>query len=196
MYNRSKVLVVALIICMFGVAIFPQPTRGTKFIISSISNHPDEYGQGLYGFAFKENSTGSWVHIGSASSRFEGPTFVYYNGTWVLNGNYHESPNPSIIDLPANVSIQLLVYTLVNMTLIDAVDENEAQNFMRHNVTVTNLDTGGVVFSQQNFTYSAYSSGSPPEIWMFVYTVVLNFITTINISYSVTVYHDLYWSEY
>ena len=54
-------LVVVLVISVCPVSTQqPEQTDTAKFVLAEW-DYPDEYGQGIYGFRFYENSTGSWV---------------------------------------------------------------------------------------------------------------------------------------
>jgi len=70
LYNRSKILALAVLICLpLGLLSLPQgiteeiSKEPAQFVISGW-DYPDEYGQGIYATWFYENSTGAWNPVG------------------------------------------------------------------------------------------------------------------------------------
>lgn len=172
MYNRSRVLVVALVLSMFIVALFPRPTRA-QFVLASWE-FPDEYGQGIEEYALYENSTGSWVQIESkyVTNRFR------YNDT-------------ETHDWDSGVGIKLAVYSWINETLTGIATGDEGKLYQQHSILVTSA--GITVFSQQNFTYSYFDDGIHPDRWLYVYTVIFNFLPQAGAIYTTTVTYEIYW---
>lgn len=150
-----------------------QPTTA-QFVIASW-DHPDEYGQGVYGIRFYENSTGSWVAA------------PFYNdlGTFYFLHSYDDYT----LNWSAGVAMKLRCYTILNTTLTGAIDEADGQNYQRHSVVVTSAGT--TVFSQQNFTY--YDVTPWEDIPQYEYEVVLNFLPVGGEIYTVVVTYEIYW---
>lgn len=168
MYRRSSLLGLAVILSMVLVAPFAlvQPARA-QFVIAASPVY-DEYGQGLESFELFENSTGSWVQVGSGQEF--GDTFEW----------------------EAGVAIKLIVYSWFNSTLTGASDSAEGKLYQRHNVTVTNR-AGVEIFTQANFTYVACDTGIDPPLWFYSYSVVLNFLPAYLVSYLVTVTYEVFY---
>ena len=149
----------------------PQ-VKGVQFHIASWS-YPDEFGQGTDIWYASSNATGSWVDIES---------------------NKHDEEEGPV---PWNVSqvIRIGIWTTLNYTLLglDGVNGSDiilGQNYIRHNVTVTD-QWGAVVFSQQNFTcdYNASYAG----VYWYRYFVILNFLPLEGEFYTVTIRTQIYW---
>ena len=148
-----------------------------KFVIASWTGYPDEYGQGIYGFRFYENSTGSWVLA------------PYYNdiGKFYFL-NYYD---PYTLNWSEGVAMKLRVYSILNTTLTGAIDEADGQNYQRHTVNVTSLGT--TVFSQQNFTYVNVTPYE--DIPAYEYDVILEFLPLAGEIYMVTVDYEVFYTE-
>ena len=151
---------------MFVVAIQPQPAKA-QFIIASW-DYPDEYGQGISELSISENSTGDWLSV---------TTIDYDDATVTLDWN-------------VSVFIRITCFSDLNNTIVGALDLADGQNFIRHNVTVTNL--GETVFSQQNFTYTSGFDYDDP-IWNYSYYVILNFSPDYGQIYTVTVSYEVFY---
>ena len=195
-HRRLIVFLVAVNLILSAIAIYgilPRrssdkvPSKGeARFVVSSW-DYPDQYGQGIYGVGFYENSTGSWLAA---------PYYTHYYP------DYHEelgefyflapSQNSYILNWSAGVAMKLRVYSVLNTTLvgISEGDYAEGENYLQHNVTVT--DAGTIVFSQQNFTYygNTYVSG---DLIPYQYDVILNFIPASGHIYTATVLYEIYF---
>lgn len=176
MYNRSKPLVVALIVCIVIIAVLPQSTQGTKFIISGWT-YPDEYGQGIEGFVFLENSTGSWVTVVNdqeQDSQFA--SFKPWNETHSYRWNY--------------TSLKIECWTYFNSSRVGVSSTAEGQLFQQHSIEV--ILRSEVVFSQQNFTYSTVSTSNDP-LWWYCYTVVINYVFFFGEIYSINIDYEVFY---
>jgi len=176
--SKRKIITVALLglfICSMLILVPIQPVTqsqketGTSTFVISSWDYPDQYGQGIEGFTVYENSTGSWVEVGSGD---------YSNSSILFEWN-------------ASVAIKLRCYSSLNNTLTGANDTDEGKNYQRHNVTVT-LNNGTVVFSQQNFTYVSVATW-PYPVWLYSYDVVLNFLPTYAQTYIVNVTYEVFY---
>ena len=154
----------------------PQETGTSTFVISSWE-YPDEYGQGIDGMKFWENSTGAWepapyyLDIGQ----------FYYVNPYITDYTYN---------LSAGVALKMQVDCLLNNTLVGADDLADGQNYLRHSVTVT--CAGTTIFSQQNFTYlDSGDIGAP--MYYYEYDVILNFLTVAGNLYVVTVTYEVFY---
>ena len=174
-FYRHRIVAVVTIVLILGVFLTRLPQTKAQFIIASWS-FPDEYGQGIDGIRFYENSTGSWL---DAPYYLDGGVFYYlhyYQTGYTLNWS-------------SGVGIKLRVYTVFNSTLTGAIDEADGQNYQRHNVVVR---SGGItIFSQQNFTY--YDVESVTEMWWYKYDVILGFIPADGQIYTVAVTYEIYF---
>ena len=187
MFSRRKkayasILVLLTMSLLIAVAFVPQSSfipqakAQSQFVIASWE-YPDEYGQGIDGMKFWENSTGAWVAA------------PYYTD---LGAFYYV--NPDIADYTYNVtagaSLKLRVDTLLNATLTGATDLADGQNYQQHSVIVTCL--GETIFSQQNFTYSDSDDLGAP-MYYYEYEVILDFLTMQGQIYVVTVTYEIFW---
>lgn len=183
-WDKKKVLaLVILCLTISGLVLFAQwkgnqidlavsPERA-GFVISTWSE-TDEYGQSLHQFEVFGNSTGDWVQVG--------PPY----------GGVYEDWDPIILDWEVGVAIKLRVYTWFNSTLTGAGSLAEGKLLQRHSVNVTDsFDVS--VFSQQNFTYYDATDAIAPPMWFYVYDVVLNFIPSSGMIYTVTIIYEVYW---
>jgi len=176
LFNRSKILALAVLLCLpLGLLVsIPQYTEENnkeppKFIISGWS-YPDEYGQGIESIEIFENSTGIWDQV---------------NGGYGYEDNY-------AIEWNTSIAIKISVWTWFNSTLTGAIDENEGKNYQRHNVTVTNTN-GTVVFSQNNFTYAYSDDSIDPPMWFYEYEIVLNFLPEMGEIYTATITYEVFY---
>ena len=161
---------VSLLVSVTPTTSKPQPSN-PQFVLAEW-DYPDEYGQGIYGFRFYENSTGSWVAA------------PWYNdlGSFYFLHDYDDY----ILNWSAGVAMKLRVYSAFNDTLTGAVDEADGQNYQRHSVAVTS--EGVEVFSQQNFTYYDVTS------LYYEYEVVLNFLPIGGKIYTISVDYEIYYT--
>lgn len=167
-YQRGRMFSIALtvmIICMVVVAVVPRPTEGATFIIAEW-DYPDEYGQGIEGFEFYENTTGSWVQVGG---------YRWHNATSTYTWNY--------------TYIKLRCWTYFNSTLTGAGSTAEGQLLQRHNITVS--FEGETVFEQNNFTYATVSTAAAP-MWWYCYEVVINAQMFVGV-YVVVVDYEIFY---
>lgn len=130
----------------------------------------DEYGQGIAEIRVYENTTGSWVE---------------------LSAPFHTDYSGSLLEWNASQFIKLGVYCWLNATKTGSASTAEGQNYIRHNVTVTN-GAGVEVWSQENLTYVSVSTALDP-IWYYGYSVVLNFEPAYWQSYTVSVTYEVYY---
>ena len=158
-----------------------QIERQQPVFTIAIWNYPDDYGQGIDGFRFYENSTGSWL---SAPYYTDLGEFYYL----------HSYDSGYFINWSASVAIKLRVYTVVNATLTNNTDVNIGKNYHRHNVTVLN-QYGVTLFSKQNFTYYDGTYFTPEEEIWYEYDVVLNFLPNYGQIYQIIVNYEVYYSE-
>lgn len=181
---KAGVIITALIITiMFVVALVPPntrvvpsvPTGKAQFVLASWS-YPDEYGQGIYGLRFYENSTAAWV---AAPYYIDGSPFFFLH-----------SYDPYILNWSEGVAMKLRVYSLFNQTHLGIESTSEGQKYLRHDVTVSYAY--GVVFSQQNFTYYDVTEFGE-ENYEYEYEVVLNFLPVSGEIYIVTINYEIYW---
>ena len=162
----------AIMVMLGFVMLVSLPTQpvNAQFVLASW-DFPDEYGQGIEKIMIYENSTGSWL-------LFE--TSWYHNGTEIYAWN-------------ASVAIKLRVSTLFNETLTGAVDTTDGKRFQRHNVTVTSA--GSPVFSQQNFTWAYDDDGIYPDLWLYAYDVILDFLPVGGEIYTVTIDYEIFYES-
>lgn len=147
------------------------------FTISSWT-YPDNYGQGIDGLRFYENSTGSWAahpYIGSDGNPYY--FLNYYDIGYDLNWSAY------------NV-MKIRVYSIMNTTITLAADAEDGKNYHKHNITVT-TQHGEEVFSQQNFTY--YDSDEFEDIIGYEYEIILNFVPVHGGLYTITITYELYF---
>ena len=86
--------------------------------------------------------------------------------------------------------MKIRVETYLNQTLVGAESTAEGQNYLRHDVIVT--EAGNVVFSQQNFTYyDVGESGEDP--YYYEYEVVLNFLPETGYIYVVVITYEVFY---
>lgn len=170
MYNRSKILALAVIVMIPLSVILAtiQPTTA-KFTLSSWS-FPDEYGQGIEGFEIYGNSTGAWVQV----------------------DGYYTAEDTTIFDWEVGVSIKLICYTWFDSELTGADNENAGKLLQKHNVTVRDL-YNNIIFSQQNFTFVMSDDSINPPLWFYGYEVVLNFLPDYGQYYTVSVIYEIFW---
>jgi hypothetical protein len=193
LYKKALAIIISLSMILMLVVVF-QPAKveynpirpiDAHFIISSW-DFPDEYGQGVNGFKFYENSTGSWVaapyythYYPDYHEELGEFYYLHYNDDYTLNWS-------------AGVAMKLEVITVLNSTLVGIVDDPvEGQNYIRHSVSVTNI--GEEIFSQQNFTYSAVEWLAGHPMYYYYYDVVLEFLPALGAAYTITVTYEVFW---
>jgi hypothetical protein len=150
----------------------PRAQANPTFIIASWA-YPDQYGQGIDAFTVYENSTGAWLIVGGF-----GPNVIYSDSGIFENWS-------------VGVSIKLKCSFYLNNTVVGADDLADGRNYFRHTVTVTNFNKT-VVFSQTNFTYFSSSSAYDP-MFIYDYTVVLNFIPVYSEVYTATITYEVFY---
>lgn len=182
MYNRSKILALAVIVMLpfsFIVSqIIPQEVKveNPKFIISSWS-FPDEYGQGIYGFFVGDNYTG---------------VFLWNSGRW--SGALTISDNDTVFESDSNVYLGLDVRVFLNYTLLGLTDPDDFDlgiNYFKLNITVMCLHE--IVFSQQNFTYDALGGKIETGIWWYSEEVIFDFIMQNGQIYEVNITYEVFY---
>lgn len=151
--------------------------QSAKFVIASW-DHPDQYGQGIYLLHFYENSTGSWL-----------PAWYYIEGVGKFS-TLHYYDSYDYFNFSAGVAMKIRVETLFNQTLVGVGSTSEGQNYLRHDVIVS--DAYGVVFSQQNFTYYDVIDGGENNHY-YKYEVVLNFLPVGGEIYTVVVNYEIFY---
>ena len=178
--KKINVLVLIMILTLSVLVVSNQPPKSVveeleqpaKFVIASW-DFPDEYGQGIYGFFIKENSTGSFLNIRES-------IFL--------------SSEEMIIEVNESIAIKLDVRVQLNYTLLGLSHPADIElgiNYFRLGVTVTSA--GQPVFSQQNFTYDDLNGLVETGIWYFSEEVILNFITVVGEIYTVTVIYEVFY---
>lgn len=143
------------------------PPVKAKFVIASWS-YPDEYGQGISSIYVYENSTGAWLQASKE--------------------DYDES---GVLEWDADIAIKLSVWAWFNSTLTGASDSDEGKLYQRHNVSVISM--GSTVFSQQNFTYYDATTGLYPDLWWYIYEVVLDFLPEWGQTYVATITYEIFY---
>lgn len=168
MKKKLSGLAVVSVVLVVLLAAMPR-SANAQFVVAGWS-FPDAYGQGIEGFEFYENSSGSWEMV----------------------GNYYGYDDAEVVEWDAGVGIKLVCYTWFNSTLTGAGSSNEGKLLQRHNVTVTTRQ-GYHVFSQQNFTFQSVDTGIDPPLWFYGYYVILNFIPQQYEGYRIVVYYDVWY---
>ena len=143
-----------------------------KFVLSSW-DYPDEYGQGIYGFFLRENSTGVFLP----------------SPDWIIRPE-----NDTEFEFEGGFSIKLDVRVTLNYTFFGLTHPDDIElgiNYIRLNVIVTSV--GQPVFSQQNFTYNDLSGLVETGIWYYSYIVVLNFILVGGEIYKTVLTYEIFW---
>ena len=174
------ILVVTSMICYVNYKTSMRTTevRAQSVFVIAGWDYPDEYGQGIYGYFFLENSSGVWLTVG-------GPII--------------DASNSSTYEFDVGISIGLDVRVTVNYTFLglDAPDpynytaeEQPALNYLRLNVTVTSIN--GTVFAQQNFTYDELGGEIGGGVWYYSELVYFDFLNTMGEVYIVTVTYEIY----
>jgi len=176
LYNRSKILALAVLICLpLGLLSLPQSQGITEelskepaqFIISGW-DYPDEYGQGISLFRFYENSTGAWVEI---------------------YGPIGQNPNSSCSFNVNSTGIKIRCSASLNSTFLGLSATIEGTYIIRHSINVTHL--GEIIFSQQNFTY--FSRGQVGPMYFYQYDVILGFIPQAGNVYITIINCEVWW---
>lgn len=194
MYNRNKVLALAIVLLLpvvLIIAMIPRPSPAieqpaTYFSLASW-DYPDEYGQGIDGFWFYENSTGSWLAA---------PYYTHYYP------DYHEElgvfyallsdQDNYILNWTSGVAMKLHFSTFLNMTLTGASDDIAGKDLLRFNVTVTDVyDT--VLFTSDNPTYLDSIDGSDYGYdWAYYhYEIILDFIPQAGQQYNILTTYEV-----
>lgn len=178
MNRKRSILLIGLIVCMFGIAIIPQPiqekqpTKGTQFIIAGWS-YPDAFGQGIEGLVFLENSTGSWVTVKNEhESQFV--SYKPWNETHSYEYNY--------------TFLKIECWTYFNSSKVEVSTTAQGQLRQRHYIEVSLR--GDIVFSQQNFTYGTVSTSNDP-LWWYCYTVVINYAFFFGETYTIDIDYEV-----
>jgi hypothetical protein len=179
----SGVIILALVVM---IAVSTTPTtpitnlnEGTSQFVISSWEYPDEYGQGIDGIRFYENSTGAWVAAPYYLDIGEFYYFGYDTSEYSLNWS-------------TGVGIKLRVYSVLNTTFIGINEGNitQGKNYQRHSVAVIPTN-GTTIFSQQNFTYydNEWAVG---DLIFYEYEVILDFLPVAGEIYTVTVTYEVY----
>ncbi len=176
MSNLKKTYAAIIVLSTMLILASSVPPARTQFILASW-DYPDEYGQGISGIKMWENSTGSWVAA---------PYYTDIGQFYYLN--YHQTGYT--YNWSAGASMKLRADAFLNSTLTGAVDLADGQNYLRHNVTVTNH--GELIFTQQNFTCTDSSDINAP-MYYYEYEVILDFIPEEGQIYIVTVTYEVFY---
>ena len=172
-YTQSKVLVVALVLSMFVVALVPRPTQA-QFIIASW-DYPDEYGQGIRNVAIEQYIDGEWVAITSGYSGY------YYS--------------PSVFNIStggeSNGSLWINVQCYLNATLCGISDIGDGPALIRHTITVSTL-LNASVFYQENFTLT-YQTDAYDPLYFYQYEVVTDFTPISGVAYTATITYEVFY---
>lgn len=153
----------------------PKPITA-KFVLAEWA-YPDEYGQGIYGLKFYENSTGSWV---------DAPYYTDLGAFYYL----HWDQTDYWMNWSTGVGVKIRVDTWINSTLTGIQYVEAGRNIQKHNVTVTAY--GETVFSQQNFTF-VHSSSEEAPMYYYQYSVILDFVPLEGYVYTVTITYEVYY---
>ena len=167
-------LLVFLIATSPEPSIVPQPTKTVTFVVSGW-DYPDEYGQGIYGYFPKENSTGVFLNI---------VEFVYPSQSTTHRLNY--TPNTALkFDVRPVVN-----YTFLGLTHPD--DFDLGRNYIR--LSIEMFVSGESVFFQQNLTYDDYGSQIlGTDTWFYSYVVVVNVILQSGDVYAINIEYEIFW---
>ena len=177
MFNRKKIFSgVALIatILVILISTIPPAQAQPKFALATL-DYPDAYGQGIDSFVLYSNSTGSWVVV----------------DTWYYDDLY---PAPDPVPWNASQAIKLRVRCTMNTTLVGTTNPAVGQNYIRHDIVVTDqLDAE--VFVQQNFTYEteAHDFATYPDTIFYYYYVIFDFLPISGEMYTVEVTYEVYY---
>ena len=181
--HRKKIASVLIVFTVTVLLVASIPPARAQFVLASWE-YPDEYGQGIEGVNFFENSTGSWVAA---------PYYTHYYPDWhdelgeFYFLNYYQ--DHYFLNWSAGVAMKLRVYSFMNSTISRATDLADGQNYIQHNVTVTHVRD--IVFSQQNFTYYDSDDLSAP-MYYYEYEVVLNFLPAEGQVYMISLVYEIY----
>lgn len=175
--NTQKTVLTYMMIglIVIGLVAFTIPQAKAQFTISTAWEHPDEYGQGIAGFFFQENSSGEW---------------------WTITAGGMILPtNDSIFEVESGISIGLDVRVTLNYTYFGLSHPDDfllGLNYFRLSVIVTTpLET---VFSQSNFTYDDLGGQSEEGIWWYSQEVFFTgFLTVTGELYTANVCYEIYW---
>ena len=193
-WDKKKVLALLILFLTISLIIvcresrletIPTTKAQSQFALASWEEY-DEYGQGIIGLKFWENSTGEWLPA---------PYYTHYYPDYheELGQFYYVNPDiPAdyLYNLTAGTALKMRVDSKLNGTLTGATDVTDGQNYLRHSVTVTSV--GSVIFSQQNFTYSDSGDIQAP-MYYYEYEVILNFIAQQGQYYTVTVTYEVFY---
>ena len=188
MSNRKKPIGIILIVLTMLLLVSSTPPARAQFVLASWDN-PDEYGQGIDGVRFYENSTSAWLAAPWYTHYY--PDYHEELGTFYYLG--YEQDN-YFLNWSAGVCMKLRVYDWINMTLVGAETVEQGKNFLRNSVSVTLASE--IVFSQQNFTF--YSCGWIPEygdIAVYQYEVILDFLPSTGGIYTLTITYEIFFEE-
>lgn len=187
MYKNKKILAISLTLLCLGLLFSATPTTNnnpkniippspsTRLIISSWTFPSDAYGQGISGIHIYENSSGSWLdHL-----PYQGASYAYIDATDTVYIEYNMSSY-----------LKLQYFSYFNSTKVGVATTTEGKNYLRHNISIVDYNNT-VVFSQQNFTYLTVSTLHDP-IWIYSYTVILNFVPTMGSIYTATMIYEVY----
>ena len=176
MKNRNKIIasVVLVLTASLMIVSIPPAQAQPKFALATW-DYPDAYGQGIDSFVLYSNSTGSWVVV----------------DTWYYDDLY---PAPDPVPWNASQAIKLRVRCTMNTTLVGTSNPELGQNYIRHDIVVTDqLDAE--VFVQQNFTYEteAHDFAIYPGIIFYYYYVIFDFLPISGELYTVEVTYEVYY---
>ena len=181
MYNRSKILALAVLLCLPVGLLVSIPTQyqerinkePARFVISSWVND-DGFGQGISVIYVHENSTGAWLP-------FTDPAFRYPTDSAIIEVNFTAN---TALRVGPTFTLNHSVYSLAN---IDA-----GINIIRSNVTVYN--STGLCFEENNITILSGGNQTPTTYWYYAYSA-FDFLIAMGEIYRVTITYEIYYPE-
>ena len=166
-------IVASFVILLTMILVFPRPTHGAQFIISSWS-YPDEYGQGVYGVTPYQNSTGSFLAIKNPDT---GIDFCYSENATTYYLNFTDN---TALRFDARVTLN---YTKLGLS--HPADIDLGRNYIRVNLEMFLASES--VFSLQNMTFDNLDGLSETGIWWYAYVDTVNVILVAGQIYTVAI---------
>jgi hypothetical protein len=107
----------------------------------------------------------------------------------------YDGEGNSILTIDDSVTnITLLVDCWLNSTTYGISTLAEGKNIIRHNITVTSVNST-VVFSQSNLTYVA-SADYGDNVFLYQYSVYLDFTIMYGEIYTAIITYEIFWKEF
>jgi hypothetical protein len=158
---------------MLVVAIVPRPTQGAQFVLSW--SYPDTYGQGIEGFVFAQNSTGSWVTVDNThASQYS--AYKPWNETNEFRYEY--------------TFLRLEIWVYLNASLVGIDDPDDAYLFQRVNMTLYN--STNTLWSKPNVT-SIVAVDNGNNMYWCEFRDVINYEFSYGETYRVVVTYEVYY---